>query len=134
DWRRNAAAEGLFLIGKDAATATPALVAALTESVTGEGDGRRSNSWAARALGLAAPGTAAEGEAVAGPARARGAAAQRARAHSAHSLARFGSPAKSALPRLRALRDDPDRLVLTMARSAVARLEGAPAPADPTAH
>jgi HEAT repeat protein len=130
DWRRNAAAEGLFLIGEGAAAATPALVAALTESVTTEGDGQRSNSWAARALGLAAPGTAAEAEAVAALTSALDSSAGGTRAYSADSLARFGPPASPALPRLRVLRDDPDRLVAWMARSAVAKLEGSPMPAE----
>jgi HEAT repeat protein len=130
DWRRNAAAEGLFLIGEGAAAATPALVAALTESVTTEGDGQRANSWAARALGLAAPGTAAEAEAVVALTRALDSSAGGTRAYSADSLARFGPPASSALPRLRVLRDDPDRLVAWMARSAVAKLEGSPMPAE----
>ena len=64
-WRRNAAAEGLFLIGKDAAPAAPALVSALTESIATEGKGQWANSWAVRALGLAAPGTATEADAIA---------------------------------------------------------------------
>jgi HEAT repeat protein len=139
DWRRNAAAEGLFLIGKDAAAATPALIAALTESVTredeGDGDGRRANSWAARALGRTAPGTAAEAEAIAALTRALDSTAQGTRACSAESLARFGPRAAPALPRLRALRGDPDRIVSAMARAAVTRLEleGAPMPTSPTA-
>jgi HEAT repeat protein len=132
DLRRNAAAEGLFLLGKGAAAATPALSSALTESVATEGDGRGANSWAARALGLAAPGTAAEAAAIAALTRGLDSSAQGTRAYSADSLARFGRPAASALPRLRALRGDPDRFVAAMARSAVARLEGAPVPVGPT--
>jgi HEAT repeat protein len=134
DWRRNAAAEGLFLIGKGAAAATPALVSALTESVTTEGNGQRTNSWAARALGLTAPGTAAEAEAIAALTRALDSSAQGTRGYSADSLSRFGPPASSALPRLRALRNDPDRFVSAMASSAVARLEGGPVPAGRTDH
>jgi HEAT repeat protein len=134
-WRRNAAAEGLFLIGQGAAAATPALASALAESVTAEGPGGQgSNSWAARALGLAAPGTAAEAEAIAALTRGLDSSAQGTRAYSADSLARFGPRASSALPRLRALRDGPDRFVSAMARSAVARLEGAPVPVGPADH
>jgi hypothetical protein len=118
----------LFLIGEEATAAAPALVSVLTESLTREGNGRNSNSWAARALGLAAPGTAAEAEAVSALTRALDSSAQGTRAYSADSLARFGPRASSALPRLRALSNDPDAFVSAMARSAVARLEGAPVP------
>ena len=134
DWRWNAAAEGLFLMGKAAAAATPALATALTESITNEDKGRKANSWAARALGLAAPGTAAEAQAIAALTTALESSAQGTRAYSADSLARFGPPALSALPLLRALRGDPDRFVSAMASSAIARLEGARVPVRPTEH
>jgi HEAT repeat protein len=134
-WRRNAAAEGLFLIGQGAAAATSALASALAESVTAEGPGGQgSNSWAARALGLAAPGTAAEAEAIAALTRALDSSAVGTRAWSADSLARFGPRASSVLSRLRALCDDPVSQVSEMARRAVAQLEGTAVPVGPTAH
>jgi HEAT repeat protein len=131
-WRRNAAAQGLFLIGKGAAAAAPELVLALADSVTTEGDGQRANSWAARALGLAAPGSGTEAAAIAALTRALDSSADGTRAYAADSLARFGPLASSALPRLRALRDDPVQFVSAMASSAVARLEGASVPVGPT--
>ena len=102
-WRRHAAAEGLFLLGKGAAAAGPELASALAESVAAEGDGSGANSWAARALGLAAPGTASEAKAIAALTRALGSSDEGTRLWSIDSLALFGPPASSALPRLRAM-------------------------------
>jgi HEAT repeat protein len=130
-WRRHAAAEGLFLLGKGAAAAGPELASALAESVAAEGDGREANSWAARALGLAAPGAASEAEAIAALTRALNSSHQGTRTWSVDSLGRFGPPASSALPRLRALRDDRDRFIAATARAAVARIEDVAVPVSP---
>jgi HEAT repeat protein len=120
--RRPSAAEALFRLGNGAAPAIPTLIQTVKEGSRPDGDDGF-ESWAARSLGQVAPGTPLAGQTVEALTAALEAKAPGMRAYSAEALGLFGPAASGALPRLRALKDDPDTFVAGKARAAIEQIE-----------
>jgi HEAT repeat protein len=110
--RRQSAIEALAAFGPAAEPAVPALIEAVRREITGAyGASHMDGAWAAGALGRIAPGTRSADEALAALIEAlnsRSAAADRLRDAVIGALPAFGARAAVAIPRLRALRDDPE--------------------------
>jgi HEAT repeat protein len=129
-WRRNAAVQGLSMVGKEAASAVPDAVAFLAGAYSESGT-LGADLQTVRLLGKAAPGSELFGHVMTllvklldskeGPTRYEAAAA----------LGELGPAASDAVPRLRALLNDPDPFVSQEARRALELIEPPTGKASP---
>jgi HEAT repeat protein len=127
-YRHGAAADGLARIGPRAAVAAPALLAAYTKWLDSK-DPLDTGRAMTIALGRLAPKTATEAGAVAGLVRALDSKDGRIRQRAAESLAKFGTGAAAAVPKLRDLTEKSHSEPLRKAaRAAIAAIE---APSQP---
>jgi HEAT repeat protein len=117
---RAAAARALFSVGKRASSAVSTLITTL---VDGSGADEGYESWAARALGRAAPGTELTDRTVEALSKGLYAKAGGTRGYSAEALGHFGRAASGALPRLRELLGDRDGFVARSAKAAIDQIE-----------
>ena len=123
-YRRVAAAHALGQYGPAAVAAVPALISVLRENAAtkaGFGDA----ASAAAALGRIAPGTPLADEAVTSLTEALEAKSEHTRDQAIEALLLFGPKAALAIPRIRALVNDPNEWVRSVAARALAKL-GAP--------
>ena len=123
-YRRAAAARVLGEFGPAAVAAVPALISVVRENAgtkAGLGDG----GLAAAALGRIAPGTPHADEAVTALTEALEAKSEHTRDQAIEALMLFGPKAAVAIPRIRALVNDPIEWVRSDAAKALAKLAGA---------
>jgi HEAT repeat protein len=116
-----AAVRGLGEIGPPAAAAVPALISAFNRSI--ETDWVLSQEAIPVAIARIAPNSPAAPAAVAVLIRGLDAKNQSNRVGAADALGKFGTDAAPAIPRLRALQNDPDRSVRDAAMRSLAALE-----------
>jgi HEAT repeat protein len=123
---REIAIRALTAYGPAAATTVPVLTNFLKEAASTKARGKEAEGIA-RALGRIAPGTAMTGEAVTGLTEALRSESPLARVAAVQALERLGPQnAAAAVPRIKALENDPDTKVRDAAKSAIKAL-GVPA-------
>ena len=121
-WRRDAAAGTLCRLGPTAIDAAPALVAALREAYA-QKNTTIYGTDVAIALGRVAPGSPVADDAVAILIDVLDIDWEPTRANAIDALGRFGAVARPAIPRLRALLDDPVPSVRQNASSSLRMIE-----------
>jgi HEAT repeat protein len=128
--RRVAAATGLSDMGPLPSAAVPDLITLLRESLAPQYGTEM--SWSAmNALVRTAAGSASAAEAVAALTDALSAESYNARMEAASALGRFGPAAASAVPRLRALKNDPYPWMASRAADTLAKIEAGVEATDP---
>ena len=121
-----AAIKALTEYGRAAASMVPVLSRFLKEAASAK-DRANEAERIARALGRIAPGSSAAGEAVASLTEALQSDSPLTRAAAIKAIAQFGPPsAASAIPKVKALENDPDSKVREAAKSAIKSLAAAP--------
>jgi HEAT repeat protein len=119
---REVAVKALTEYGPAAATTVPVLIKFLKEAAASKDRAKEAES-VARALGRIAPGTATASEAVTSLTQALQSESPLTRVAAVQALERLGPPnAASAIPKVKALENDPDSKVREAAKSAIKAL------------
>jgi HEAT repeat protein len=123
DYRHDAAAQGLAVIGDPARGAAPALVGAYKKWQDSK-EQAISGHWMTIALGRIAPHSAADADAVKVLIRALDDPDESIRPQAAQSLGKFGKNAAAAIPKLRALKEKNEKGAGSAASAALNAIEG----------
>jgi HEAT repeat protein len=129
--RIRAAVQGLGEIGPPAVAAVPALIAAYNQALAHQHT--LAQFAIPSALGRIAPNSPVAPDAVAALVRALDSKNQSIRNGAVEALGQFGKDAAAAIPKLRALQDDPDTFMRSVAARSLAALGVAPQPKPGTA-